>query len=344
MDVSVIRPGMLTTVQDIGRVGYRHAGVPLSGAMDRFALSIANALVGNSESAAALELSLVGPELEFAADAVVALAGAECEGMPAWKPLRLVAGARLALGRFTRGGRGVLAIGGGIDVPLVMASRSTYLRGGFGGLEGRALRAGDRLIIGNQRAVETAVEVPATETASGHVKPRSTARVSGWRIDPQIFPRYSTAAVVRLLPGAQAHQFSDIWQGATFSVSPQSDRMGIRLGGAPLSRTTVEDLLSSAVAPGTIQVPPDGNPLVLMADAQTIGGYPQLGHVIGVDLPVVAQLCPGDTLRFEAVTLAEAHRLAVENRHAVALVRQGLAAKMRKGAHSIPVHMAGSMA
>jgi antagonist of KipI len=153
-------------------------------------------------------------------------------------------------------------------------------------------------------------------------------RVTTWRIDPRVLPAYATAATVRVLPGAQAAEFGPGLFEAEFLVTPQSDRMGLRLAGRKLERSSGEELLSSAVLPGTVQVPRDGQPLVLMADAQTIGGYPQAAHVIGVDLPVVAQLRPGDTIRFIEVTLAEAHRLALVRDRAVAMLREGLAEKV----------------
>lgn len=318
MEMRIMRAGQLTTVQDLGRRGLRAAGVPLSGAMDPFALRIANALVGNPESAAALEFTLVGPEIEFTAEARVALTGVECDGFAAWKPVVVPAGARVNLSRCPRGCHGYLAIAGGIDVPLVLRSRSTYLRGGFGGWQGRKLRDGDALPIGS----------------AGAMNGFSPPGVTGWRIDPRILPAYSGAATARVLPGAQREEFGEVLFEREFTISPQSDRMGLRLLGPKLERSNTTELLSMAAAPGTIQVPPDGQPLVLMADAQTIGGYPQVAHVIGVDLPVLAQLRPGDTVRFAAVTLAEAHRLAQTREHAVAMLREGLAEKL--GAHPQP--------
>ncbi|ACB76107.1 urea amidolyase related protein [Opitutus terrae PB90-1] len=318
MEMRIIRAGQLTTVQDLGRCGLRAAGVPLSGAMDPFALRIANALVGNSELAAALEFTLVGPEIEFTAEARVALTGVECDGFAAWKPVVVPAGARVNLSRCVRGCHGYLAIAGGVEVPLVLRSRSTYLRGGFGGWQGRALRDGDVLPIGAAAAIEGT----------------ALAGVTGWRIDPRILPAYSAKATVRTLPGAQGEEFGGALFEREFTVAPQSDRMGLRLLGPKLERSNTADLLSMAAAPGTIQVPPDGQPLALMADAQTIGGYPQVAHVISVDLPVLAQLRPGDTVRFAPVTLAEAHRLAQAREHAVAMLREGLAEKL--GAHPQP--------
>lgn len=307
MEIKIIRSGMLTTVQDLGRAGHRAAGVPLCGAMDPFALRVANLLVGNAENAAALECTLVGPELQFSTDTWVALGGVEFDGLVPWKPRLMRAGERLKLGAARRGCRGYLAVAGGIDVPEVLGSRSTYLRGGFGGFEGRALRDGDVFFAaGSARQV------------SEH-----------WRIDPRILPEYSASPTVRIVAGAQREEFGGALDAAEFRILPQSDRMGIRLGASKLVRIGKgEDLVSSAVAPGTVQVPPDGQPIVLMADAQTLGGYPVAAHVIAVDLPLVAQLRPGDLLRFVEVPLDEAHRLAVQREKVLALLHEGLAQKV----------------
>jgi antagonist of KipI len=305
MEMTFVRGGMLTTVQDLGRPGHRAAGVRAGGAMDPFALRVANFLVGNAEAAAAFELTLIGPEIVFSADGLIAVAGAEFAGVPSWRPLAVRAGERIKFGAALKGCRGYLAVAGGVAVATVLGSRATDLRGGFGGFTGRALHDGD--------------VVPAAPVA------RRVA--AGWRIDERILPQYSATPTVRVLSGAQAAEFADGWAGAEFKVTAQSDRMGVRLAGPELKRTATEELLSSAVAPGTVQVPPDGQPIVLMADAQTIGGYPQLAHVIGVDLPLVAQLRPGDTVRFQKVELNEAHQLILARERTLALLHEGLAEK-----------------
>ena len=308
MEITVKRGGLLTTVQDLGRRGHRSSGVPLSGAMDPFALRVANLLVGNAEDAAALECTLRGPELVFSADTVVAVTGAVFAGVPAWRPWVVRADVPLKLGPVQRGCRGYLAVAGGIGVAPVLGSRSTYLRAGLGGFQGRALRDGDVL--------------PATATVR---------RVGEhWRIDERILPAYATVPRVRVVRGAQAAEFGSALRGAEFRITPQSDRMGLRLGGPRLLRIGgAVELVSSAVAPGTVQIPPDGQPILLMADAQTIGGYPQAAHVVSVDLPLVAQLRPGDGLRFEAVSLAEAQELILAQERSLALLREGLLEKIR---------------
>lgn len=308
MEISVIRGGMLTTVQDLGRAGHRSAGVPLGGPMDSFALRLANLLVGNAEDAAVLECTLLGPELVFSADTLIALGGAEFEGLAAWQPQVVGAGSRLKLGAARKGSRGYLAVAGGIDVPVVLGSRSTYVRAGFGGFQGRALRDGDVL---------SGVDVARRLT-------------NHWRIDPRILPGYAETGTVRVVRGAQLEEFGGALFAAEFKILPQSDRMGIRLGGAKLTRIGgATELVSSAVAPGTVQVPPDGQPIVLMADAQTLGGYPQAAQVISVDLPLMAQLRPGDRVKFAEVTLEQAQKLAYDREHVFALLHEGLAQKFR---------------
>jgi antagonist of KipI len=306
MDLTFVRAGMLTTVQDLGRTGHRAAGVPLSGAMDAFALRLANLLVGNVETAAALELTLIGPEVVFSDDALIAVTGAEFPGLPTGRPFYVRAGRSLKFGAASKGCRGYLAVAGGLEVTPVLGSCATNLRDGFGGYEGRALHDGD--------------------VVQSQFKLRKIA--AHWHIDPSILPRYSASPTVHVVGGAQAEEFGSDWLGLEFKVTPHSDRMGLRLVGAELKRQGGAELLSSAVAPGTVQVPPDGQPIVLMADAQTIGGYPQLAHVISVDLSLVAQLRPGDTIRFLKISSEEAHQRLIDREHVLALLQEGIAQKM----------------
>jgi len=305
MEITVMRAGMLTTVQDLGRRGFRAAGVPPGGAVDALALRLVNLLVGNAEDAAALEFTLVGPELEFSSDVTVALGGGDFGAWPRWQPMRVRAGERVKLGAARSGCRGYLAVAGGLDVPVVLGSRGTYLRAKLGGWEGRALRDGDVL-----RATEI-----------------SRQAVGRWRIDERILPAYSAAVTVRCVRGAQADEFGRTFTTAEFKVTAKSDRMGARLAGPLVARNVARELVSTTVVPGTVQVPPDGQPIVLLADAQTIGGYPQIAHVLTTDLPLVAQLRPGDTVRFREVTLTEAHESMRTRERAMAMLREGLAQK-----------------
>jgi antagonist of KipI len=307
MEVRVIRAGMLTAVQDLGRRGHLSEGVPTGGAADPFALRVANLLVGNDEDAPALEITLTGPELEFAEPAWIAVCGARFDDVPSWRPIRVESGDRIRFGRRLLGCRAYLSISGGIDVDRALGGRGTLLSAGFGGFHGRALRDGDVVRC-----------VPSARTLTGH-----------WRLDERMLPAYSQEPSVRAIPGAQADEFGGALYTQRFGVTAQSDRMGIRLSGPKLERSRGGELVSAAVAPGTVQVPPDGNPIVLMADAQTLGGYPRVAHVASVDLSLLAQLAPGDGVRFVGTTLAEAHALARAQERDVGLLRQGLAAKIK---------------
>lgn len=295
--VEVLAPGLLTTVQDLGRDGWRHLGMARAGALDPDAARLGNRLVGNDADAAVLELTLHGPTLCFDAPIRIALTGrsiaARFDGaaLPMGRPLDLPAGT-LTLGAVRDGARAWLAIAGGFAVPRVLGSCSTDLRGGFGGHEGRALRAGDTLALG--AATSPAIDAP---------------RIPSWWADPD-FDQHRDAPV-RYLPSADpaaAALARQSWQ-----VSAASNRQGLRLRGAALTGERAGGL-SEPVAPGTLQLPPDGQPIVLLADAQTVGGYPRLGHVIAADLPRLAQLPPHATLRFQACTAAQAQTAAAEAR------------------------------
>jgi antagonist of KipI len=307
MEVTVLRSGMLTTVQDLGRRGHLAEGVPIGGAADPFAIRVANLLVGNAEDSPALEITLTGPELEFQVAAWIAVCGARFEDVPPWKPVRVGAGDRITFGKRVQGCRAYLSISGGFDVEAIMGGKGTFLAAGIGGFQGRALRDGDVLR-----------SIPSERQLTGH-----------WSLDERMFPRYSREPTVRVMPGTHAAEFGDTLYSGRFGVTARSNRMGIRLDGDKLARTGGADLVSSAVAAGTIQVPPDGNPIVLMADAQTLGGYPRVGHVATVDIPLLAQLAPGDGVRFTRTTVSESHALSHAWEHGLALLRQGLASKVK---------------
>jgi antagonist of KipI len=305
--ITVVEPGLFTTVQDLGRPGHRNAGVPLSGAADRVSLRLANLLVGNPEGAAGIECTLVGPRLRFECEAIVALVGGEFPGLPAGVATRLAAGTELAIGHATAGCRGYLAVAGGIEVEPVLGSRSTLVAAGLGGFGGRPLRASDRLGVGDRAG--RAARPPVRGVAE-------VLRVMRFGERPQ---------VLRVIPGEQAEACCGSAWGRTFRASSRSNRMGVRLEGEPLPGAgEFARMASVAVFPGTVQLPPDGQPIVLLADAQTIGGYPVLGQVIAADLPRAAQLRPGEPVCFEPVTLAEARAAVRQQEDAVADLRETL--------------------
>jgi KipI family sensor histidine kinase inhibitor len=303
---TVVQSGLFTTVQDLGRPGQRAAGVPLSGGADRVSLRLANLLVGNPEGAAVLECTLLGPTLEFDREVTVAVVGAKFPGFPGGVAMRVKAGTQLALGHATTGCRGYLAVAGGIDVPAVLGSRSTLVAAGLGGFSGRPVRAGDRLAVGD--GGERTCLTPGA--ARGEV-------VQSAECGPP--------AVLRIIPGEHADVFSGQAWSRLFRARSRSDRMGLRLDGEPLpGAPAFAGMASVAVFPGTVQVPPDGRPIVLLADAQTIGGYPVLGQVIAADLPRAAQLRPNAEVRFEPVSLAEARAALWQQEAAIAALREAI--------------------
>jgi len=295
--LEVIAPGPLMTVQDLGRPAARRFGVPPGGAMDAFALAAANRLVGNPDGCAGLEITAGGAELALTRPGLVALTGADLGAtldgrpLPPWTAVAASPGQRLRLpGRQGPwGARAYLAVAGGLDVPSALGSRATDLGGGFGGLAGRPLRPGDRLAA----------------LAAAPLAPMVGAY---W---PEAYrPAYAARPALRLLPGPHlahlAPDAPDALAGAELRVGALANRMGYRLEGARLPHARPTSLPSLGVVPGTLQIPPDGTPILLMADAQTTGGYPVAGAVIAADLPLAAQLLPGDPLRFRIATLDEA--------------------------------------
>jgi antagonist of KipI len=318
MTATVFRAGFLTSVQDPGRTGYRQFGVSLAGALDVFALRVANLLVGNDELAAGLEITFGGLQLQFADERIVAWCGGDFDvqigsrSLPAGHATRLRASEELKFGRPQIGCRSWLAISGGVDVPIVLESRSTDLRANFGGFGGRALRDGDLLQLG----ARPGSSIPATE------------RVSSWSASKPWSQTAVSTPVLRFVRGAAWELFNDVtiqrFTSEAFAVSTDSDRMGLRLDGPELRRDNDVDLISEAVAPGTIQVPSSGKPILLLGDCQTIGGYPKIAHVITVDLGIAAQLRAGDHVRFSEVSLADAHRLLLERESELKRFRIGL--------------------
>jgi antagonist of KipI len=279
--------------------------------MDRFAYRVANRLVGNPEDAAVLEMTLVGPTLEFENDSLIAICGAGLSPtaahhpVPPWRTVRVNAGTVLAFGSCATGCRAYLAVAGGISVPLVLRSRSTHLRAKFGGLHGRALHADDVLTAGTPS--EAARKVMARLAGSG-----DRPAAAEWRLSPSVIPEYPTHPTVRVVRGAAYERMTRPSQRrffeASYIITAESDRMGYRLHG-PALELPVTEPISEPVCTGAIQLLPQGQMVVLMADCQTTGGYPRVGHIASVDQHVVAQLKPGDSMTFSEVSLEEAQRL-----------------------------------
>jgi antagonist of KipI len=315
-------------LQDGGRHGFQHFGVPVSGAMDFFSHRIANILAGNGGDEATLEITLRGPRLRFDDDALIALCGADLspaiDGVPApeGKALRVRAGAVLDFGDSVAGCRAYLAIHGGFDVPLVMGSRSTYASAGIGGLQGRPLRRGDVLSPGKA----TSRAYPGLARAIAGSK-RSFAAPK-WAVNQHIEKLGRSLQFVRILAGRHWDAFPlearTLLTAQEFRVAPASDRIGCRLEGAQAIAGGPREILSEAVTFGTIQIPPSGQPIVLMADRPTVGGYPKIAEVAGVDLHLLAQLRPGDRLRFEPVSLAQAQALWLKREQEIITIREAV--------------------
>jgi 5-oxoprolinase (ATP-hydrolysing) subunit C len=303
--VLVESPGLFTTLQDLGRFGRQNLGIPVSGALDTVALRIANALAGNPEPLAALEIRGAGPVMRVEADSMrIALAGTtavlEILGearrvVPGWHSVRLVRGDVFRVGPLRDTATCYCAVEGGFAVPGLFDSQSTYVRGRLGGFDGRALRAGDKLPLALPKAPE-----------------RGELRLDGR-------PPYGAGDTVRVVLGPQERHFTEAGIAAflesSFTISNQADRMGLRLHGPTLEHAAGHDIVSDGIATGSIQVPGTGLPIILLADHQTTGGYPKIATVASVDLPQLGRMRPGETLRFQAVTVeeAEAARRAQEN-------------------------------
>ncbi|WP_174612934.1 biotin-dependent carboxyltransferase family protein [Virgibacillus ihumii] len=318
MSINVIKSGLLTTVQDSGRTGYQKYGVIVSGAMDASSSRLANLLVDNAPDAGVLEMTIAGPILEFQEDALIAICGAdmapEIDGKPVQmnKAVWIGKASTLKFSSVRTGCRTYMAAAGGIDVPPVMDSRSTYLRAGIGGFNGRALQKKDALAVGTpSQYAAMRIEQMQNQAGAEHFLEMD------WGVSLDPLPDYRDGAVIRTIPGRQSEWFTKeshaLYLSEAFGVSTQSDRMGYRLNGPQLALENQKDLLSEAVSFGTIQVPPDGNPIVLMADRQTTGGYPKIGQVITADLPVMAQLKPGEKIYFNEIQHSEAQALLVES-------------------------------
>ena len=311
--MKVVKPGLLTTVQDSGRIGLQHLGVVACGAMDPVALALANALVGNARDAAALEITVLGPELQLESDALVALCGAEFEAkadgkaLPMNRPVLLHKGSVLACGRAVRGSRGYLAVAGGIGVPAVLGSRSTCLPARFGGFHGRALRAGDVIPLAPEAAA-LALKRYLKIAGSRKAGPSGMSTVR-WTAPSPTLPD-GDRVVVHAMEGRHHAQFDAASRRAffeaTWKVSPDSNRMGFRMAGPVLARPEALDIPSEPTCLGTVQVPANGLPIALMADHQTTGGYPKIAEIASADVPRLAQLAPGGSVQFARCTLEDA--------------------------------------
>jgi antagonist of KipI len=297
--IRILDGGPQTTVQDLGRTGQMRYGIPPSGPVDRVAFVLANRLVGNPDTAAALECTLIGPRFEVTAAGAIAVTGADMplsvngHDAPGWATIAVKPGDTVKLGPARTGVRSYIGFSGGLDVPLVLGSRSTYLRGRVGGLQGRALKKGDELAI----------------FPSDPVRPR--------RVSRRAIPDYTGEPTIRAVLGPQDDRFTAeglrALFGGRYEVLPQSDRMGSRLRGPRIEHARGHDIVSDGIALGSIQVPGDGQPIVLLVDRQSTGGYTKAATICSCDIWRVGQARPGQSLRFQAIGVEEAHRLLSES-------------------------------
>ena len=295
----VLHPGMLTTVQDLGRMGYQKYGLAVSGAADDYSHKMANLLVGNPVDAATLEMTMMGPRLRVLRSTAIAITGGDLvpklngQPLPLWSTVRVKAGDEIFFAGCKSGCRAYLAVAGGIDVPVVLGSRSTDLFGGIGGVEGRKLERGDLLPAGSPRIPEDKLILR--------------------RLHPDLVPQYPDQAEVRVVLGPQDDAFTRegiaTFLSSVYTVSNTSDRMGLRLTGPTITHKHGADILSEGLFMGAVQVPSNGQPIVFLVGRQSVGGYTKIAGVITVDMPWLAQLKPGNKVRFRQVNLAEAHQL-----------------------------------
>jgi biotin-dependent carboxylase-like uncharacterized protein len=300
--ISVVKPGLLTTIQDEGRPGWRAFGMPLAGAADADAYAAANLLAGNEPGAAAIEMTLLGATFRFGRPAWAAIAGADMQArldgdpVPPWSAFAVRAGGVLAFSGARAGARCYLAVLGGVDVPVVLGSRSTYTRAAVGGLDGRALAAGDDVPVGPPG--------PARGPRGRAARPVT--------LPADLVPPCDREVRLRVILGPQDDRFGadglSTFLGAGFTVTNRNDRMGYQLEGPIIRHAAGADIVSDGIVPGSVQVPGSGAPIVMMADCATVGGYTKIATAIGADLPRIAQARVGDVVRFSACTQADAVR------------------------------------
>ena len=297
--IDVINGGILTTIQDSGRYGYQELGIPTSGAMDDYNFRLANILVGNKLDEAVLEMTYFGPTLKFNEDLTLAITGSDMspkingQAIPMFETIKVKAGDTLQFGKVNEGIRSYLAFGGSIDVPMVNGSKSTHIKTKMGGIDGRALKAKDTLNIKKSR--------------------EKTMR----RIPEKYLPKFSHCNILRVVLGPQDDYFTekgihDLFRSGGYQVTKDFDRMGIRLKGTEIEHKETADIISDGTNFGSIQVPANGQPIILVADRQTTGGYTKIGNVITPDLPKLAQMTFLDKVLFQKVTIEEAQKLTVD--------------------------------
>lgn len=312
MSITVLNSGLLTTVQDLGRIGYQQFGVSVSGVMDPRSTAIANILVGNEEGEAVLECTMMGPHLQFDRANCIAITGGDLgptldgQPIPSYRAIQVGAGQVLRFTAPKQGCRAFLAFAGGLDIPPVMGSRSTYMKAKIGGFQGRKLEKGDKLPF----------RAPKAQLKNLNIR----------FLSPEFVPR--SEYTLRVIPGPQDDYFTqegmDTFLNQIYTVTPEFDRMGCRLDGPVIQHKAGGDIISDGIAFGAIQVPSAGKPIVMLADRQTTGGYTKIANVISVDFRILAQLKAGDNVRFQPVSISFAQEALLAQRAALKTLRSAL--------------------
>lgn len=307
MSLRVIMPGMLTTVQDLGRVGLSELGIPEAGALDQYSLRVANLLAGNHEDEAGLEITVLGPTLEVLDDGVIALCGGDLmpnlngQPIPMWESVGVHRGDQLSFRGPRSGCRSYLAVAGGIDVPPVLGSRSTYVQGKLGGFEGRPLRKDDIIRTGLPK--------------------RRMSELVGRRTPEHLIPHYGSQLEIRVVLGPQDEYFSpagiETFLSSEYLITPDANRLGYKLEGPKIEHGRPLDNISDPSPPGGIQVPPGGKPIILLVERGTVGGYTKIATVASVDIAALGQAKPGDALRFRQIDVSHARRIFQEREAAI---------------------------
>lgn len=328
MAFTLIQAGFASSVQDLGRRGYQKYGIIVGGVMDPPSAKLANWLVGNPDTSAVIEYSFLGPSVLFEEDTLFALSGADCrpnlngKAITAGRPYIAHEGQILSVGGLISGSRGYLAAAGGMDTPKWFGSRSTYIRAGQGGLNGRLLKGHDRIPVGRPPALAVSLmKSPELEKTDESISWFFSLRRS-----------YRGVKRIRVIPDKLWDQFTEssrsTFQNATYTITASSDRMGCRLEGPELMLETPVELYSEAVTNGSIQVPRSGHPIILLTDHQSTGGYPRIAQVASADLPLLAQLSPESRLRFRLITVSEAEKLLVRQEEELLRLRKSVARKL----------------
>jgi len=332
--ITIIKPGLLSSIQDLGRYGYQKYGVITSGAMDPFAHRLANLLVGNKENKPTIEITLLGPVIQFEQDSLISICGGDFSPtingklLRAWRTVLVKKGSQLKFGKARTGCRAYLSVAGGFSIPTIMESQSTYLRAKIGGFHGRSLQKGDQIMFDSP----SRLSLKMIHQLSKNLTDQPFDEMN-WTITSDLIPNLKINPTIRVMKGLQYKLFTNKSQEAfftkPFTVTTQSDRMGYRLQGPHLELEQANEMISEAVSFGTIQVPAEGNPIVLLADRQTTGGYPKIGQVATVDLSSIAQAKPGDRIHFSKITHEEAQLLFLELETKINQLKHGIYNKFR---------------